>query len=46
MRNVVLDRVRRILETYMVKSWKLYESENSENLVRWSLSYFNQLIST
>ena len=40
MRDVVLDGVRRILETYyMVKSWKLYESENSENLARWSLSY-------
>ena len=23
----------------MVKFWKLYESENSENLARWSLSY-------
>ena len=39
MRNAVLDGVRKILETYMVKSWKLYESENSEYLVRWSLSY-------
>ena len=37
MQNVVLlDAVRKILETFMVygkkKSWKLYESENSENL--------------
>ena len=37
MKNVVLlDAVRKILETFMVygkkKSWKLYESENSENL--------------
>ena len=40
MRNVVLDGVRKILETYyMIKFWKLYESENSENLARWSLSY-------
>ena len=39
MRNVVLDGVRKILETYILMSWKLFESENSENLVRWSLSY-------
>ena len=32
MRNVVLDGVKKILETYIEKSWKLYESENSENL--------------
>ena len=33
MRNAVLDGVRKILETYyMEKSWKLYDSENSENL--------------
>ena len=33
MRNVVLDGVRKSLETYyMEKSWKIYETENSENL--------------
>ena len=37
MRNVVLDGARKILETYMEKSWKFYESENSR--FRWSLSY-------
>ena len=33
MRNVVLDGVRKVLETYyMEKSWKLYQIEKSENL--------------
>ena len=42
-RNVVLDGIRKILETYyMEKSWKLYDSENSENLDdRLATAYFN-----
>ena len=48
MKNVVLlDGVRKILETFMLcmeKSWKLYESENSENLDdHLHTSYFNMI---
>ena len=42
MRNVVLNGIRKILETYMENSWKFYESENSENLDdHLASAYFN-----